>query len=92
MFDFGVVLMEVMSGKEVAVDGRGEIREAMGLMGEKEGGCFDQLRSFVDSSLRDDYPLAEALCLAVLAGSCVDHDPMHRPSIEDVLKILARML
>ncbi|XP_041995593.1 lysM domain receptor-like kinase 4 [Salvia splendens] len=91
MFDFGVVLMEVIGGKEVEVDERG-VREAMGFMGEKEGGCFDQLRSFVDSSLRDDYPLAEALCLAVLAGSCADHDPMHRPSIEDALKILARML
>ncbi|KAL1558517.1 lysM domain receptor-like kinase 4 [Salvia divinorum] len=91
VFDFGVVLMEVIGGKEVEVDERG-VGEAMRFMGAKEGGCFDQLRSLVDSSLKDEYPLAEALCLAVLAGSCVDHDPMHRPSIEDVLKILARML
>ncbi|XP_057779433.1 lysM domain receptor-like kinase 4 [Salvia miltiorrhiza] len=83
IYAFGVVLMEVISGKEAAV---------MTFMGANEGGCFDQLRSFVDPCLKDDYPLAEALCLAVLAGSCVDHDPMHRPSMEDVLKILARMV
>lgn len=91
IFAFGVVLMEVIGGREVAVD-EGGVRETMTFLGANEGGCFDQLRSFVDPCLKDDYPLAEALCLAVLAGSCVDHDPMHRPSMEDVLKILARMV
>ncbi|KAH6766293.1 hypothetical protein C2S52_017276 [Perilla frutescens var. hirtella] len=89
IFAFGEVLLELISGKE------GVERESMtflGGTGTPEGGCFDQLRNFVDPSLKDDYPLAEALCLAVLAGSCVQHDPMHRPSMEDVLKILATIL
>lgn len=93
IFEFGVLLLELISGKE-GVDGK-QVKETttfLGGTGANEGGCFDQLRKFVDPCLKDDYPLAEALCLSVLAGSCVEDDPMHRPSMEDVLKILARML
>lgn len=91
IFEFGVLLLELISGKE-GVDGK-EVKETTTFLGgANEGGCFDQLRKFVDPCLKDDYPLAEALCLSVLAGSCVEDDPMHRPSMEDVLKILARML
>ncbi|KAK6163358.1 hypothetical protein DH2020_000222 [Rehmannia glutinosa] len=87
IFAFGVVLLEILSGKEV-LDGE-VLRESVKFLG---GGCFDQLRKFVDPCLKDDYPLAEALCLAVLGGSCIEDDPLHRPSMDDVLKILARMV
>ncbi|KAL0417705.1 UNVERIFIED_CONTAM: LysM domain receptor-like kinase [Sesamum radiatum] len=92
IFEFGVVLLELVSGRE-AVDGE-LLSESMRFLrgGSNEGGCFDQLRKFVDPCLKDDYPLAEALCLAVLAGSCVEDDPLHRPSMDDVLKVLARMV
>ncbi|KAI3450588.1 hypothetical protein Pfo_007253 [Paulownia fortunei] len=92
IFAFGVVLLELISGKE-AVDGK-LMKESITFLGggANEGGCFDQLRNFVDPRLKDDYPLAEALCLAVLAGSCVEDDPLHRPSMDDILKILARMV
>lgn len=93
IFAFGVLMLELIAG-EGGLDETG-VRETMtflGGCGVNEGGCFEQLRKFVDPSLKDDYPLAEALCLAVLAGSCVEDDPKHRPSMEDVLKILARMV
>lgn len=93
IFSFGVVLLELISGKE-CVDGR-VVRECITFLGGglgNEGGCFDQLRKFVDPCVKDDYPIAEALCLAVLAGSCVEDEPLHRPSMDDVLKILARMV
>ncbi|KAL8496598.1 hypothetical protein ACS0TY_020332 [Phlomoides rotata] len=88
IFTFGVVLLELMSGREVD-DG-----ECVGFLGRggNEGGCFDELRSFVDPSLKGDYPIQEALCLAVLGASCVDDNPMHRPSMDDLLKVLARMV
>ncbi|KAJ4822290.1 hypothetical protein Tsubulata_006398 [Turnera subulata] len=57
-----------------------------------EGGCFEQLRSFMDPCLKEDYSLAEALCLAVLAAACVQDDPLHRPSVDDILKVLVRMV
>ncbi|PIM98645.1 Serine/threonine protein kinase [Handroanthus impetiginosus] len=91
VFAFGVVLIELITGKEV-VDEE-VLRDTMKfLVGGNEGGCFDKLRKFVDPCLKDDYPIAEALCLVVLAGSCVEEDPLRRPSMDDVLKILARMV
>ncbi|KZV47216.1 lysM domain receptor-like kinase 4 [Dorcoceras hygrometricum] len=92
IFAFGVVLFELISGKD-AMDGN-VFKESISFLGRGwiEGGCFDQLRGLVDPCLKDDYSLAEALCLAILARSCVEDDPMHRPSMDDILKILARMV
>ena len=58
--------------------------------GASEGGCFEKLRSFMDPSLKDDYPLAEALCLGVLAKACLEDDPLHRPTMDYIMKVLAR--
>ncbi|XP_073015667.1 lysM domain receptor-like kinase 4 [Primulina eburnea] len=92
IFAYGVVLFELISGKD-AMDGN-FFKESILFLGGGgiDGGCFDQLRDLVDHCLKDDYSLAEALCLAILARSCVEDDPMHRPSMDDVLKILARMV
>ena len=67
IFAFGVVLLELISGKD-DVDGK-SFKECIAFLGGKttEDGCFDGLRSFMDPCLKEDYPLAEALRLAVLA-------------------------
>ncbi|XP_022874156.1 chitin elicitor receptor kinase 1-like [Olea europaea var. sylvestris] len=92
IFAYGVVLLELISGKQAA-DGK-LFEESVTFFGggANEGCCFEQLRNFLDPCLKEDYPIAEALCLAVLASSCVEEDPLHRPSIDDVIKILARMI
>ncbi|XP_019251923.1 PREDICTED: protein LYK5-like isoform X2 [Nicotiana attenuata] len=92
IFAFGVVLLELISGKE-DVDGN-FLRDSITFLrgGDNEGRCFEQLKNFIDSSLMEDYPLAEALCLAVLAKACIEDDPFHRPSMDDIIKVLARMV
>lgn len=87
IFAFGVVLLELMSGKKN--EEWKTLRESITFLG---GECFDQLRNFMDPSLKEDYPLAEALCLAVLAKACVEEEAPHRPSMDDILKVLARMV
>ncbi|XVF46306.1 hypothetical protein PTKIN_Ptkin03bG0017100 [Pterospermum kingtungense] len=93
IFAFGVVLLELISGRE-AIDGKNLFKESIGFLGggANERGCFDQLRSFIDPSLKEDYLLAEALCLAVLAKACVEDDPLRRPSMDDILKVVGRMV
>lgn len=92
IFAFGVVLLEIISGRE-DIDGK-SFKDCIGFLGggAGEGGCFEQLRSFMDPCLKEDYPLAEALCLAVLAKACVEDDPLHRPSMDDILKVLVRLV
>ncbi|KAH7542656.1 hypothetical protein FEM48_Zijuj02G0097300 [Ziziphus jujuba var. spinosa] len=92
IFAFGVVLLELISGKE---DSDGKLfKESIRFLGGRasEGGCFEQLKSFMDPNLKEDYSLAEALCLAVLAKACVEDEPLHRPSMDDIIKVLARMV
>ncbi|XP_050368646.1 lysM domain receptor-like kinase 4 [Argentina anserina] len=91
IFAFGVVLLELISARE-DIDGK-LFKESIKFLGggSSEGGFLEQLRSFMDQQLKE-YPLAEALCLAVLAKACVEDDPLHRPSIDDIIKVLARMV
>nr|ASM47242.1 lysm-containing receptor kinase 11 [Parasponia rugosa] len=93
IFAFGIVLLELMSAREDTEEK--SFKESIRFLGggASEGGCFEQLRSFMDPSLKeDDYSLAEALCLAVLAKACIEDDPLHRPSMDDIIKVLARMV
>ncbi|CAI9096352.1 OLC1v1032470C1 [Oldenlandia corymbosa var. corymbosa] len=98
IYAFGVVLLELISGKRNLEEK--PLIESVAFLGggassssdNQAGGCFDQLKNFVDPSLKDDYPLAEALCLAVLAKACTEDDPFHRPSMDDILKVLGRMV
>ncbi|KAH7561065.1 hypothetical protein JRO89_XS10G0166500 [Xanthoceras sorbifolium] len=105
IFAFGVVLLELISARDhqdmIMMDDGQAFKDSIGFLGgggssttssNEGGGCFEQLRSFMDPSLKEDYPLAEALCLAVLAKACVEDDPLHRPSMDDILKVLARMV
>ncbi|QCD88169.1 lysM domain receptor-like kinase 4 [Vigna unguiculata] len=91
IFAFGVVLLELISGRD-NFDGK-KMKDSMGfLLGEaSEGGCFEGLRSFMDPNLKD-YSLPEALCLSFLAKDCVADDPLRRPSMDDIMKVLAKMV
>ncbi|KAL7615549.1 hypothetical protein Lser_V15G02485 [Lactuca serriola] len=92
ILEFGMILLEILSGK-VNTDKK-SLRDSIAFLGGEGsgGGCFEHLRGFMDPCLNEDYPLAEALCLGVLAKACVEFDPLHRPSVEDILKVLARMV
>ncbi|XP_065865574.1 lysM domain receptor-like kinase 4 [Euphorbia lathyris] len=93
VFEYGVVLLELMSGREDKKDGK-LLKDCVGFLGgdDSEGSCFEKLRIFMDPSLKEDYPLAEALCLGVLAKACVEDDPLHRPSMDDVHKVIVRLV
>lgn len=91
IFAFGVVLLELISGRD-NFDGN-SIKDSLGfLLGRaSEGGCFEGLRSFMDPNLKD-YSLPEALCLSFLAKDCVADDPLHRPTMDDIMKVIAKMV
>ncbi|KAF6155018.1 hypothetical protein GIB67_035765 [Kingdonia uniflora] len=92
---FGVVLFELMSAKEEVMEGC-MLKECVGFLAdggiEGSSGCLEKLKGLMDPSLDRDYPLGDALCLALLAKGCVKEDPQHRLNMNDVLKALSRIV
>ncbi|KAI4322284.1 hypothetical protein L6164_021995 [Bauhinia variegata] len=89
IFAFGVVLLELISARDNI--GEKSFKDSIGFLGSaNERGCFEGLRGLMDPNL-NDYPLAEALCLAVLAKACLADDPQHRPTMDDIMKVLGRV-
>ncbi|KAL0740594.1 hypothetical protein Bca4012_082107 [Brassica carinata] len=93
VFAFGVVVLELLSGKEAVMTVDKEEKEEMLLCREINnvlGGenVREKLKEFMDSSLGDEYPLELAFTMAQLAKSCVAPDINSRPSIAQVLTTL----
>ncbi|KAL5581335.1 hypothetical protein UlMin_013777 [Ulmus minor] len=96
IFAYGVVLLEVLSG-----------RTAIFMPNEKGGGSVwlsekikfilqsenaEELREWMDSALGDDYSFDAVVTLANLARACIDEDPASRPTAEEVVEKLSRLL
>ncbi|CAM0946374.1 unnamed protein product [Alopecurus aequalis] len=94
VFAFGVILLELLSGKEATFDGgdkRGETllwESAEGLVVEGED-ARGKVRAFMDPRLGDDYPLDLAVAVASLALRCVAREPRGRPSMDEVFVTLS---
>lgn len=95
VFAFGVVLVELISGKEAAAsNNRGEEESlTAGISRVLQGNNVrDKLRDFVDPCLRDEYPLELVFSMAELAKNCVAHDLNARPSMAQVFARLSKIL
>ncbi|KAL5713630.1 hypothetical protein ACHQM5_015686 [Ranunculus cassubicifolius] len=100
VFAFGVVMLELLSGKEAVTfsidEDKNTKRELLlfasvnqVLEGEN---VREKLRSFVDPSLKREYPLDLAFSMADLARNCVARDLNSRPTMYDVYISLSKML
>ncbi|KAG2703731.1 hypothetical protein I3760_06G150300 [Carya illinoinensis] len=69
VFGFGVVLLELLSGKRA--------------METKENG--ERLRSWIDPNLGSFYPIDGAISLATLARACTLDESMERPSMGEIV-------
>ncbi|KAF8408329.1 hypothetical protein HHK36_007478 [Tetracentron sinense] len=95
VFAFGVVLLELISAKMTIMEGC-MLKDSVGFLAdgglEGSSGCLKKLKEFMDPALEGDYPLGDALCLALLAKGCVEEDPHHRPTMNHVLKALSKIV
>ncbi|KAL6318611.1 hypothetical protein AAG906_000689 [Vitis piasezkii] len=82
IYAYGVVLLELISAKE-AITKENFLKDSAkflidgGLEGSSE--CLEKLKKFTDPVLQGDYPLSDALCLALLAKCCTEEDPIKDP-------------
>ncbi|KAK6243655.1 hypothetical protein QUC31_010064 [Theobroma cacao] len=87
VFAFGVVLLELLSGRKAAEkNAGGEELLSASIKGVLEGvNVAEKLQNFIDPTLRHEYPLDLAFSMAQLARNCVAYDLNARPSMAEVL-------
>ncbi|XP_031120087.1 lysM domain receptor-like kinase 3 [Ipomoea triloba] len=104
VYAFGVVLFEIISGKEAVTRTEGgtavkntERRSLVSIMlaalkNSPDSTSMSALKECVDSNLMDLYPHDCLFKLATLARQCVDDDPILRPDMKQVVISLSQIL
>ena len=99
VFAFGVVLLEMISGKEAIVRERGvPLAGKAGLLWTQikplsEGEDVEgKLRKWVDPNLQNAYNMDSVLGLATIAKACVEEDPAARPTLPEIVYKLSNLL
>ncbi|KAG9440879.1 hypothetical protein H6P81_021044 [Aristolochia fimbriata] len=94
VYAFGVVLLEIISGKEVIIQREGRemlLSAAFKDLMSKEN-AKEELVDFMDPALRGDYPVDIALDLVRLIHRCLSEDAASRPSMDQVVQFLGIVL
>ncbi|WVZ24678.1 hypothetical protein V8G54_003222 [Vigna mungo] len=103
VYAFGVVLFEIISGKEAIIRSEGtttknpERRSLASIMlgvlrNSPDSMSMSSLRDYIDPNMMDLYPHDCVFKLATLAKQCVDEDPILRPDMRQVVISLSQIL
>ncbi|KAI3418080.1 uncharacterized protein J3R85_013935 [Psidium guajava] len=93
VFAFGVVMLELLSGREAAGDSKnGEELLSATIKRVLDGDSVrENLRAFIDASLKNEYPLDLAFSMAELAKRCVASDLNARPGMAEIFIALSKI-
>lgn len=92
VFSFGVVLLELVSGKE-AIDEEGRVLWANvnGMLEGSEDQKEERLRGWMDEYLvKETLPMASVMNVMTVAIACVEREPNKRPSMVDIVYALCK--
>ncbi|KAL0461768.1 UNVERIFIED_CONTAM: protein LYK2 [Sesamum latifolium] len=97
VFAYGVVLLEVLSGKPpITRDEDKEDGSLIKLSDEikhiLQSEDAEELREWIDGALGENYSFDGAVMLANLARSCVEDDPCSRPNAGEIVEKLLRLV
>ncbi|XP_027335562.1 lysM domain receptor-like kinase 3 [Abrus precatorius] len=103
VYAFGVVLFEIISGKEAIIRSEGtmtknaERRSLASIMlavlrNSPDSMSMSSLRDYIDPNMMDLYPHDCVFKMAMLAKQCVDDDPILRPDMRQVVISLSQIL
>ncbi|GLJ53251.1 hypothetical protein SUGI_1134910 [Cryptomeria japonica] len=103
VYAFGVVLFELISGKEPIAKNKGllptapERRSLISIMlsalrSSPNSTQMNSLKECIDCNLMDLYPYDCVYKMAILAKQCVEEDPILRPDMKQVVVTLSQIL
>ncbi|KAH1114048.1 hypothetical protein J1N35_007426 [Gossypium stocksii] len=103
VYAFGVVLFEIISGKEAIIRTEGsamkntERRSLASIMlaalrNTPDSLSMSNMKDYIDPSMLDLYPHDCVFKMAMLAKQCVDEDPIVRPDMKQVVINLSQIL
>lgn len=103
VYAFGVVLFELISGKEPIAKNKGllptapERRSLISIMlsalrSSPNSSHMNSLKECIDRNLMDLYPHDCLFKMAMLAKQCVEEDPILRPDMKQVVVTLSQIL
>jgi len=91
VYAFGVVMLEMITGKEVAAivtDDETNLSHVLRVvLGEESG--QERLKEFVDPSLRENCPFELAMFVIEMIDNCISNDPASRPSVHEIVQSLS---
>lgn len=85
VYSFGVLVLEVITGIEAFDPEKGQLLTAV--LGSKLG-TENAIRELVDPKLGDAYEADEVLRMTAIAAQCIAEQPVLRPSMAEVVKIM----
>ncbi|GAB4843291.1 hypothetical protein Ancab_013256 [Ancistrocladus abbreviatus] len=92
VFSFGVVLLELISGRE-AIDEEGKVlwMSAHGVLEGSEEGKAKNLMEWMDKSLlKDSFSMESVMNAMAVAIACTSENPSKRPNMVDVVYTLSK--
>lgn len=103
VYAFGVVLFEIISGKEAIIRTEGMVSKNQerrslasfmlaALRNSPDSMSMSSLKDYIDPNMMDLYPHDCLFKMAMLAKQCVDEDPILRPDMKQVVISLSQIL
>ncbi|KAG8656432.1 lysM domain receptor-like kinase 3 isoform X2 [Manihot esculenta] len=103
VYAFGVVLFEIISGKEAIIQTEGALKKnperrslasimLAALRNSPDSMSMSSLKDHIDPNMMDLYPHDCVFKMAMVAKQCVDEDPIIRPDMKQVVISLSQIL